>query len=243
MKKITYLLSYYNQADCLKYTLGVWRDYPQEVKDLIHFQIIDDHSKELPAKPVIDEEDTEGLSLSLYRVEDDLVCNISGCRNLGARLAETEYIMILDMDTIIHGNIAKELLKLIEKDKRLKSKSYSCAHRFEHPAVCMMKTEDYWKIGGCEEVLVGHYGYTDHLFWLRNEEGRIVDIKKHVLLGGESPLELNEDGVAPIIRDPHHNHMLIRKHAQETEAERGEEDFPRYKWSNDYVRFGWTKLI
>ena len=37
----------------------------------------------------------------------------------------------------------------------------------EHPAVCLLKKEDYWRVGGCEEDLVGHYGQTDPIFWYR----------------------------------------------------------------------------
>ena len=36
-----------------------------------------------------------------------------------------------------------------------------------HPAICLIKKEDYWNIGGCEEDLIGHYGSTDPCFWHR----------------------------------------------------------------------------
>ena len=37
-----------------------------------------------------------------------------------------------------------------------------------HPAVCLLRVEDYWNVGGCEEDLVGHYGWTDPSFWYRS---------------------------------------------------------------------------
>ena len=51
-----------------------------------------------------------------------------------------------------------------------------------HPAVCLIRKEDYWKIGGCDEDFVGNYGQTDPHFWYRAKGKITVKEKNNVYL-------------------------------------------------------------
>ena len=108
------------------------------------------------------------------------------------------------MDTIINEELANEMLKLAEKNKN------NIAYKFNrkvindpnhkknnkvHPAVCLIRTKDYWNIGGCEEKLVGNYGQTDPIFWYRASNKVTVIEKKKLYLIYEPMAE------ADIIRD------------------------------------------
>lgn len=52
------------------------------------------------------------IDLSVYRVNEDLYCNIAGVRNLSAQECKTEWIVILDMDTFVSEEFATSMLKL-----------------------------------------------------------------------------------------------------------------------------------
>ena len=46
------------------------------------------------------------MNLSIYRVKEDWICNIAGVRNLSAQECKTEWMVILDMDTIVSEKLA-----------------------------------------------------------------------------------------------------------------------------------------
>lgn len=61
--------------------------------------MIDDGSQKIPAIDVIKEHTLKDyINFSLYRVTEDIGFNSHGCRNLGARLANTEWLVFLDID-------------------------------------------------------------------------------------------------------------------------------------------------
>ena len=109
-----------------------------------------------------------------------------------------------------------ELFLLIKKDNK---------HYKIHPAVCLIRKEDYWRVGGCEEDLVGHYGGTDPSFFYKAKGIINVKICKNIFL-----THLYE-GEADINRDTSHNIKLI------------EEKKKSGKWSKDYIRFSWEKYF
>jgi len=87
-----------------------------------------------------------------------------------------------------------------------------------------LRVEDYWNVGGCEEDLVGHYGWTDPSFWYRSIG------KLHVVTFSDLYLDYCPEGEADIDRDNSHNYRLHeeKKHSG--------------NWSTDFVRFKWKKV-
>ena len=81
---ITVNLSFFNQNDILIKHVELWKSYPDELKKLFTFFIIDDFSKTSVIE-VLNDIDLSDLNIHIYRVLDDLVCNIAGVRNLGAK--------------------------------------------------------------------------------------------------------------------------------------------------------------
>ena len=231
MKKITVNLSFYNQNDVLiKHVLG-WKSWPKELKEKFSFCIIDDCSK-TKAIDVLSEIDLSDLNLSIYRVEEDLVCNIAGVRNLSAQECKTEWMVILDMDTLISEELASSMIQLCKSPKgscfkfnrRVLSNPYHPKNNQPHPAVCLLQLEDYWDVGGCEEDLVGHYGQTDPIFWYRASDILTVHFRSDMYL------DYIPEGEAMINRDTSHNQRLF------------EQKRKTHNWSTDFVRFKWEKV-
>jgi hypothetical protein len=231
---LTFCLSYYNQGlNILNKHIELWKKYDKEIKKRITFMILDDCSK-ISLEDLIKNIDLEDLKINLFRVEKDLFCNIAGVRNLSASECKTEWMLILDMDTMVDNIMANNLIKIIDKKEKKKAYKFNrivpCnikdkKHYKPHPAVCLIRKEDYWKIGGCEEDLVGHYGGTDPSFFYRAQGKINVEICKNIFLH-----HLYE-GEADIKRDTSHNIKLI------------EEKKKTGKWSTDYIRFPWKKVL
>jgi len=238
-KKITICLSYYNQKkELLLKHINEWKQYPQ--KNKFSFFIIDDCSK-IPVEKILRDIELLDLDIHIYRIEEDLYYNIAGVRNLGAKECKTEWMMIMDMDTLLPKELSNKLLDLtkgkgiplkerIKISKNKKSVVYKFGvinkNKVSHPAVCLIKTEDYWKIGGCEEDLVGNYGKTDTIFWYRSI-GKITLITMKKLILKNIPEA--EGDTSMIDREPN---LKLFNEKKKTN-----------KWSTDYIRFKWKKVV
>jgi len=230
MKKITINLSFYNQNDVLIKQVNEWKSWRKEIRDQFSFCIVDDCSKK-SALDVLAEVDLSDIDLSIYRVLEDLYCNIAGVRNLSAQECQTDWMVILDMDTFVSEELATNMLRLAGTSR--KGEAFKFNRRVAdsrhpkngqpHPAVCLLRVEDYWNVGGCEEDLVGHYGWTDPSFWYRSIG------KLHVFTFSDLYLDYCPEGEADINRDNSHNYRLY------------EEKKHTGNWSTDFVRFQWEK--
>jgi len=231
MKQLTINLSFYNQNEILKKHVMEWKSFPVSVKDSLKFSIIDDHSK-VPAEEVLKDMDVSDLDISIYRVEDDLYCNIAGARNLGAKECRTEWMLILDMDTLVSSEAAVEMLKKAEDsgpgvaykfNRRVEDTGHE-KHHVVHPAVCLIRKEDYWRAGGCDEDFVGNYGFTDPSFWHKSQGLIRVEECREIYL------DYIPEGQADINRDRKKNSKLFKSKKKSG------------AWSTDYIRFKWRKI-
>ena len=111
MKKITINLSFFNQDKILRDHVKGWISWPEELSNYYSFCIVDDFSKN-DAISVLEGIDISKIDLSIYRVKEDLYCNIAGVRNLSAKYCKTEWMVILDMDTMVSEKLSKNFLDL-----------------------------------------------------------------------------------------------------------------------------------
>lgn len=232
-KLLTICLSYFNQKEALLKHIEFWKKYNKKYLDKITFQIIDDCSLQFPAVDIIKHNDYKSLDIELYRVKDDLVCNIAGVRNLAGTVTSTEYMLLLDMDCIIDEVMIDRVFALFDQDNKGKvhkfnRKTLNLNHpknNKEHPAICLIRKEDYWNIGGCEEDLVGHYGFTDPSFWYK-AQGKVEIITHKDIF-----LLYDDQGSSKINRNTRYNSLIIQ-HKKKNNS-----------WSTDYVRFEWEKIM
>lgn len=112
--QVTLIIPYYRSPLMLEEQLKVVIWYPVKFRTVV----VDDCSPE-PASEVFDRffkgRDQEardyGDLIKLYRIEDALEWNREGARNLGATVAETEWIMQIDTDHVLPAVCAKRLLE------------------------------------------------------------------------------------------------------------------------------------
>lgn len=99
---LTLIVPYYRNVDMLRRQLAEWRKYPQEIAIVV----VDDGSPEAAFEVLRD----AGNLLRLYRVGRDIPWNRGGARNLGTQAAETEWIMHVDIDHVLHASDARALV-------------------------------------------------------------------------------------------------------------------------------------
>ena len=113
MNDLTLIHTYYNEPDHLTRNLESWGDIDFPLRILI----VDDGSMIHPAYDVLkDWKLPDNISLSLYRVKEDIGFNSHGARNLAAREAKGEWLLFLDIDY----NITYRNLKFLVEEATLK---------------------------------------------------------------------------------------------------------------------------
>jgi predicted glycosyltransferase involved in capsule biosynthesis len=230
---ITICLSYYNQVEVVKQHIKMWLEYDEILKKEIEFIIIDDCSK-VTIDTIVKDMDLSSLCIHIYRVTKDLVCNIGGVRNLSAQKCTTQWMLIIDMDTLVSETMAHQIVELAQQNKdktaykfnrKVKNNDKHIKHNKLHPAVSLIRNDDYWNVGGCDEDLVGHYGQTDPMFWYRAKD------KIHVIEMKNIFLDYIEEGESDITRDKTHNKKLFEK-KKKTKI-----------WSADFIRFPYVQIL
>lgn len=233
MKLITIILSYFNEdkEDIYRH-LNNWNNFSESVKDQVSFIIVDDCSK-IPINKMID---NNNLDLSLYRILDDIKWNTSGVRNLGALQANTPYLLILDMDTVVDSNIIEQIIEICNNNinksiffdfnRIVVNDANHPKNNQNHPAVCLIRKQDYWSVNGCDEDLSGNYGYTSNLFKIKLLGNNI----KQESLRNISILYYAEAQKDNLDRNRKHNRNLFDKKRKNN------------KLPKKLIRFNWKKI-
>ena len=103
---ITIIQTYYNERFYLETQIERWNNYNTPVNIIL----IDDGSQIEPAENVLKEHTiNDNINFSLYRVTEDIGFNGHGCRNLGARLAKSNWLLFLDIDYTLQPSDLKRL--------------------------------------------------------------------------------------------------------------------------------------
>ena len=113
--------------------------------------------------------------------------------------------MILDMDTLVSEvGLRESIISLVSNPRS--GIAYKFNQRFPdsdkeipHGAVCLIKVKDYWNVGGCEEDLVGNYGYMIPSSGIRAKGKLTVEIKSELYL------DIIREGHADIKRNSEEN--------------------------------------
>lgn len=198
---VTVVVPFYRQPSMLAEQLKSWEAAP----DGYNFFVIDDGSPE-PARDVIEAHATESVrkKLRLYRIMKDIQWNRAGARNLGAKEAETPWIVHIDIDHVIPPESLRPLLNFApcptkwyrfprwrvgaadetrRKDRLDPSEKFGRIH--EHGDSFLITRELYWKAGGYDERFSGclgggQYWVEHHLRPLAPVELLPEEIRLHV---------------------------------------------------------------
>ncbi len=223
--ELTFIYSYYNQKEMLRQQVDHWSSYPKDLRRRIRFLLVDDGSK----YPAIEQIGDPSIDLTVYRVLEDLYCNIGGARNLGTKVAETEWILHSDMDHVIPADAAQAMVEL----SRLNERKIYKFQRIDpvtgktkiHPGTMLLKRSLYWEVGGCDEDFVGNYGQTDIHFFYRADQIVETEMREDIQMvihqEGETK-EIDRSKLAP------NAELFAQKKATEN-------------WSTDFLRFSWER--
>ena len=231
MKKLTIVLTYYNQDKMLKKQIENWNSYSKDIRDQVHFILVDDCSMENSTESF----DFSGcdFDLDVYRVLDDVYFNVPGAVNLGADKTETEWFIKQDMDTIIPEYTMDEIIKLTEsapeksiyKFYRINGTEISNANKIT-PGQFMIRKDDFWDIGAWDEDFCEDYGMNDPAFFWRASQDNYTVFERHDL-----HVTIDGDGESDIERDCTVNSTLLEQKKS-----------GQVEWSDDYIRFNWKQI-
>lgn len=111
MRELTLVLPFYMNVGMFAEQQKVWASYPDDLKRQLHVIVVDDCSpktERATAKAIA----IEGLaSVRLYRLIKKRRWNWLACRNLGAKLCETDWMLLTDMDHVLP---VRTLARLVE---------------------------------------------------------------------------------------------------------------------------------
>lgn len=188
MRDLTFICAYFENAGMLREQQRIWRDYPDEVKRHFHAIVVDDGSTQTPARAVF--EATGIASQRLYRATVHRRWDWLFCRNLGAEMASTDWLLLTDIDHVVPAETARALMK--------RALDPLSAYRFcrvdaPHPWPYALEScklykrhNDSWllarslffhpRVGGYDERLSGCYGSSSDF------TGRVVTVASDIQL-------------------------------------------------------------
>jgi len=110
MRDLTLVLPHFMNLGMLLEQQKVWADYPERLRSRLHVVVVDDCSPKghrISTKNVT----VEGLgSLRIYRLTEKKRWNWLACRNLGAKVATTEWLLLTDIDHVVPVETLERLL-------------------------------------------------------------------------------------------------------------------------------------
>lgn len=123
MRDLTIVLPHFQNLGMLAEQQKIWATFPEDVQQRLHVVVVDDCSPK-GGRPSAKSVTVSGLaSFRMYRLMQKKRWNWLACRNLGAKVATTDWILLTDMDHVVPLETVTRLLayELNAKD----------AHRFK----------------------------------------------------------------------------------------------------------------
>lgn len=157
---VTFVYPYYENPKFLARQLSIWSSYPDDVRRRIHVIVVDDGSPSSPAVDVIGSHRVD-IDLRLFRIDVDVRWNWLAARNIGAYHANDGWLVMTDMDHVVEPQLARFLVEgafdpgVIYRFSRCE---YTGLPVHPHPNSMLMMRSMFWRIGGYDEALSGHYG-------------------------------------------------------------------------------------
>lgn len=111
MRELTIVLPHFCNLGMLAEQQAVWSTYPASLRSRVHVVIVDDCSPKA-SRPGRKSITVEGLaSLRLFRLLQKKRWNWLACRNLGARVASTDWLLLTDIDHVLPVETLERLLE------------------------------------------------------------------------------------------------------------------------------------
>jgi hypothetical protein len=184
-------MAYYINPSMLARHYALLDRLPKELKAAFRLIVVDDGSPEGPAEPPTGK---LGFPVSIYRMLQDIRWNQDACRNLAVAKAETDWVLLTDIDHLMPA----ETLHAAMTGKFDPKRAYNFSRVSEpdlkpykpHPNSWLMTRKLYDRAGGYDERYAGIYG-TDGMFRSRVAEVAKVSKLPEVLI--RVPREVTPD--------------------------------------------------
>lgn len=182
MRDLTIVFPHFMNLGMLAEQFRIWADYPESLRRRLHVVVVDDCSPKAqrPHRTMIGAIDI--ASLRIYRLTQKKRWNWLACRNLGAKVATTDWMLLTDID---HAVPAETLERIVNGEldpgnvyrfKRVTATRVwpyalsSCTDYKTHNDSWLMTRTLFFSdaVGGYDERLSGCYGtsgeFKDRLF-------------------------------------------------------------------------------
>jgi hypothetical protein len=167
--KFSIIHPYFENTVTLPYHVSEWSRIPADQAEVI---IVDDHS-EVGKGPNIELLKSLKLPVRVFRVRSDILWNVTGARNIGAKHATNEKLILADFDYVVGAELIQHLQTLDYSDWNVvywpmtrKPDTLKTLNRF-HEAHCNSFVIDrlkFWEMGGYDEDFAGGWGFEDSHF-------------------------------------------------------------------------------
>jgi len=181
MTAVTLVMAYYENAQMLREYYRIIRALPRPIRDWLSVVIVDDGSPNNPAFV----EELNGVSLQLYRIKVDVRWNQDAARNIGVAHAETNWVLMTDIDHIVPEETWRVVVTADLNERFVYQFGRVSAPELEpykqHPNTWLLTKKQFDKIGGYDERFAGFYG-TDGDFAVRLRNAYPVRQFKEVVI-------------------------------------------------------------
>ena len=192
----TQIVPYYDNPEMFREQQRVWRGLHAKQRASLHVIVVDDGSPEYPASKQIEPETVTALaSFRLFRTKVDVRWNWLFCRNLGAEKAQTEWLLMTDMDHVIPGTtwavLMKQKLDPLNAYRLTRVDMPELTPVDPHPNTWVMTRHMFReRVGGYDESFSGIYG-SDGEF-----QGRVNLWARTVVMLDAPAIRYNPDAIA-----------------------------------------------
>lgn len=236
---LSVVMPYYRNPGMLQRQYSVWAgDWPADLRQQLEIVIVDDGS---PDECALDVLRPVGLpAIRIFKVLEDRPWHQHGARNLGAREAAGDWLLMTDMDHIVPAATINQVLRQMARNRRchmtfarvdaptdphwlsddfpdMKPTTRADGSLKPHPNSFVLRRDDYLRIGGYDEDYCGIYG-TDGMFRKRLERALprhhvlspLIRVPREVVGDASTRDVQRKDG-----RSPNAKHkVLMRKRAE-----------------------------
>lgn len=167
MRDLTFICAFYLNQGMLREQQRVWGSYADDLKPHFHTIVTDDCSPHSPARDVF--EPVGIASQRLYRASVQRRWDWLFCRNLGVAKAQTEWVLVTDIDHILLESTLRTILTTdLDASSVYRFSRVDAHHPFPwngsltdykpHPNTWMMTRKMFDRVGGYDERFSGFYG-------------------------------------------------------------------------------------
>lgn len=159
-KPVTLIYPYYEAPVFLLHQMTTWRQYAPDLLMYLTVIVVDDGSPTAPAWKALKLQPPMPW-LRMFRIAVDVRWNWLAARNIGFHHAADGWCLVTDMDHVVPEATLRGLI-FGQHDPKVAYAFTRWEHTGEvinpHSASFFLTRELFWKVGGYDETLSGHYG-------------------------------------------------------------------------------------